>query len=1020
MRTFDKPHCSGRPAVKGIIPITGRRPLVGLLALYTISWAAAQDVLTYHNDNARTGQNLNETILNTSNVNVNTFGKLFILPADGKVDAEPLYVSNLTMSTGTHNVVFVATEHDSVYAYDADTGALLWKVSMLKPGETRSDDRNCSQVTPEIGVTATPVIDRLSGTHGTIYAVAMSKDSSGNYHQRLHALDISTGVEEFGGPVEIQATYAGSGDEGNGTTLTFDPKQHKLRASLLLLDNIVYMAWSSHCDDYPYTGWIMGYDERTLAQTRLLNITPNGDFGSVWQSGAGPAADTSGNIYFLAANGTADTTLNAQGFPSSGNYGNAFMKLSTSNGRLAVADYFNMFNTVSESDADEDLGSGGALVLPDMTDSNNITWHLAVGAGKDRNIYLVNRDNMGKFNSNTNRIYQQLATPLRGSEFGMAAYFNNAIYYGSEGDNLKMLRFLNARLTSPSSQTSITFNYPGTTPSISANGIANGIVWATENADPAVLHAYDATNLARELYNSNQAANSRDHFGAGNKFITPMIANGKVYVGTTTGVGVFGLIGAASAQLAPTSLSFGSQLVGTTSSSQPITLTNLTSTPLTVSTIAISGDFAETDNCGSGLAGSASCTINVTFTPTASGIRNGTLTVVDSAGNSPQTASLTGTGAAFAPAVSLLPASLSFGIQVVNTTSSPQSVTLINTGTASLTISNIAVTGNFAVIGGNPCGSSLAAGSSCLIYLTFTPTASGPQSGTLSIQDNASDSPQFVLLSGTGSTQTILYFPQIADGMQAGGGIAWTTSIVITNPASAGTANGTITFTRDNGTAFNVPFTDQQGRPVGSGNTISFQLSGGQTDFFTSTAAGPLAVGFATVASNLPVVASAIFVETSITTRTNIAQAGVTAATPMARQAIFAIETKRADTGIAIANPGTTTAYITLQLLDTNGVAAFPAVNTTLPANNHMAKFVSQLFPAAASSFYGTLQIISSTPLVTTALLFQSDGTFTTLPVISLASLLDPAIERLRAWACPAPLPWRTRLQTFCVPRVPA
>src|SRR5438128_1129366 len=213
--------------------MTGIRFSLVFLALGTITWAAAQDVLTYHNDNARTGQNLNETILNTSNVNVNTFGKLFILPADGKVDAEPLYVSNLTMSTGTHNVVFVATEHDSVYAYDTDPGALL------------------------------------------------------------------------------------------------------------LLDNIVYMAWSSHCDDYPYTGWIMGYDERTLAQTRLLNITPNGDFGSVWQSGAGPAADTSGNIYFLAANGTADTTLNAQGFPSLGNYGNAFMKLSTNNGRLVVADYLN-------------------------------------------------------------------------------------------------------------------------------------------------------------------------------------------------------------------------------------------------------------------------------------------------------------------------------------------------------------------------------------------------------------------------------------------------------------------------------------------------------------------------------------------------------------------------------------------------------------------------------------------------------------------------------------------------------
>jgi hypothetical protein len=994
MKTFHERYCSRRPMVKGNIPMTGIRLLVAFLALGTITWAEAQDVLTYHNDNARTGQNLNETLLNPGNVTVNKFGKLFILSTDGKVDAEPLYAANLNVGSRTRNVVFIASEHASIYAYDADTGALLWQSSMLKSGETPSDDRGCNQVSPEIGVTATPVIDRASGPHGTIYAVAMSKDSAGSYHQRLHALDITTGAEEFGGPVEIQATYPGAGAEGNGALLTFDPKQHKERAALLLVNNTVYTAWSSHCDNDPYTGWIIGYDESTLARTRVLNITPNGNEGSIWQSGAGPAADATGNIYFLAANGTADTTLNAQGFPNSGNYGNAFMKLS-SNGALAVADYFNMFNTVSENNADQDLGSGGALLLPDLTDSSNVTWRLAVGAGKDRIIYLVNRDNMGKF-STTNRIYQQFATPLGGGEFGMPAYFNNAIYYGSAGDGLKMFPFVNAKLTSPSSRTSITFAFPGTTPSISANGAANGIVWATENSDPAVLHAYDATNLGRELYNSNQAANGRDHFGTGNKFITPMIANGKVYVGTTTGVGVFGLIGAAaSAQIAPMSLTFGGQLVGTVSSSQPVTLTNLTSTALTIGAITASGDFGKTDNCGSSLAGNASCTINVTFTPTTSGPRNGVLTVNNGASNSPQTASLMGTGTTSAPTVTLQPTSLSFGGQVVNTTSPAKSVTLTNTGTVSLAIYNIATAGNFAVsTGSNACGSSLAPGSNCLIYVTFTPTASDPQSGILFITDNAGNSPQSLQLSGTGLAQAIFsYLPQIADGRQAGG-IAWVTSIGITNPASSGTASGTITFTQDNGAPFNVSFTDQQGRVVGSGNRIPFQLAAGQTNFFSSTAAGPLTVGFATVASNLAVVASAIFVETSNTTQTNIAQAGVAAGTPLARQAIFAIETKKADTGVAIVNPGPTTANITLQLLDTNGGVAFPPVTIALPANSHTARFVSQLFPsAAASSFYGTLQIISSTPVVTTALLFQSDGTFTALPVITLSSLLTPAIE---------------------------
>ena len=557
-----------------------------LLGVYTIP-CAAQNVLTYHNDNARTGQNLNETLLNPGNLNVNTFGKLFILPADGKVDAEPLYVSNLIIGTGTHNVVFVATEHDSVYAYDGDAPGTpprpLWQTTMLQPGETPSDDRGCSQVTPEIGITATPVIDLSSGPHGTMYAVAMSKDSLGGYHQRLHALDITTGNEEFGGPVEIQATYLGMGKEGNGTTLTFDPKQHKARASLLLLNDTVYIGWSSHCDFDPYTAWIMGYDKSTLSQTRLLNITPNGSEGSVWQSGAGMAADTGGNIYFLTGNGTAETTLDALGFPSNKDYGNAFMKLSTAGSALAVADYFNMFNTVSESNADEDLGSGGALVLPDMTDSTNVTWHLAVGAGKDRNIYVVNRDKMGKFNPSTNNIYQQLTTALGGGEWGMPAYFNNAIYYGADGDRLKMFSFFNVRLQSnPSSTSSVSFAYPGATPSVSAKGTENGIVWVTANTNPAVLHAYDARNLSTELYNSRQAANGRDNFGSGNKFITPMIANGKVFVGTTNGVGVFGLL--------PQDFSVAASPASRTVASTGSTTFSMTVTPVRgfVGTVALS------------------------------------------------------------------------------------------------------------------------------------------------------------------------------------------------------------------------------------------------------------------------------------------------------------------------------------------------------------------------------------------------------------------------------------------------
>lgn len=507
---------------------------------------AFEGVLTYHNDNLRTGRNSSETSLTLKNVNSTTFGKLFVIATDGLVDAEPLYAPNLSIpGKGTHNVLFVVSEHDTVYGVDADNGAPLWQVTMLATGETPSDDRGCGQVTPEIGVTSTPVVDLTAGPHGTIYVVAMSKDSSSNYHQRLHALDIVTGAEEFGGPVNIAATYPGAGANSQSGSVVFDPKQYKERAGLLIVNHIVYTMWASHCDITPYTGWIISYNETTLAQQSVLDVTPNGSEGAIWGAGAGPAADSSGNIYFLDANGTFDTTLDAKGFPINGDYGNGIIKLSTKKGQLAVADYFNMYNTVSESNADEDLGSGGAMVIPNFKDSNGVAHELVVGAGKDQNVYLADRTNMGKFNSNNNnQIYQELSGSLGGSVFSAPAFAGKSIYYGAVGASIKAFTFnASGQLNStPASETSNSFGYPGSTPSISGSSAGNLILWAAENTSPAVLHAYRANNLSVELYNSNQAANGRDHFGNGNKYITPMIANGKVYVGTTNGVGVLGLL----------------------------------------------------------------------------------------------------------------------------------------------------------------------------------------------------------------------------------------------------------------------------------------------------------------------------------------------------------------------------------------------------------------------------------------------------------------------------------------------
>ena len=502
--------------------------------------AHSQDVLTYHNNTNRTGLYNQETTLTLTNVNSATFGKLFTVPADGLVDAEPLYLSAVTISGVVHNLLIVVTEHDTVYAYDADTGASLWHITTLKSGETTSDDRACGQVAPEIGITSTPVILRPKTGNPVIYVVAMSKDSSGAYHQRLHALDATSGVELHNGPVDIVAKYPGTGDNSSGGDVIFEPSQYKERAGLLMIGNTLYLAWASHCDIRPYTGWIMGYNATTLAQTTVLNVTPNGNEGAIWGAGAGMAADGNGNIFLLDANGLFDPTLNASGFPEQGDYGNAFLRLTTKGG-LAVADYFEMDNESQENGSDTDLGSGGTLLVSEK-DSTGKLWQLAVGAGKDNNLYVVDRTNMGKFNSTSNNIYQELSGALPGGIWSMPAAFNGNIYYGPVGSPILAFQFKNARLLSSAvAKTTNAFGYPGATPSISSRLGQNAIVWAVENSNPAVLYAYNAKNL-QEIYNSNQAPNGRDQFGPGNKFITPMIAHGKVYVGTTTGVGVFGLL----------------------------------------------------------------------------------------------------------------------------------------------------------------------------------------------------------------------------------------------------------------------------------------------------------------------------------------------------------------------------------------------------------------------------------------------------------------------------------------------
>ena len=496
------------------------------------------DVVTYHYNAARQGFNQFETVLNRSNVNSKSFGLRGYFAADGRVDAQPLYLYRVAIGPNIHNVLYVATENDSVYAFDADHGQQLWKVSVAPAGETPSDDLGCVLISPQIGITATPVIDRQ---RGAMYLVAMTKDSSGGYHHRLHALDITSGAELFGGPTEITASYPGTGDGSQNGQVLFDPRQYAERSALLSYGGKIYLAFTSHCDYRPYTGWVMAYNALTLQQTSVLNLTPNGNSGAIWMSGGGLAADSQGSIYLMNGNGTFDTTLDSQGMPSSGDFGNCIVKLSTSL-KLAVVDYFTMYDTVTETEEDLDLGSGGPVLLPDIYDNQGQLHHLLLGAGKDGNIYVANRDNLGKYHPDQDNIYQEIVGGLPGGMWANPAYYNNTLYFGAYAAPLKAFSLSNGQLsTAPTSMTATIFAYPGTTPSVSANLGSNGIVWTVENVLPAVLHAYNADNLANELYNSNQAG-SRDQFGPATRFVTPVIVDGKVFVATPTGVATFGLL----------------------------------------------------------------------------------------------------------------------------------------------------------------------------------------------------------------------------------------------------------------------------------------------------------------------------------------------------------------------------------------------------------------------------------------------------------------------------------------------
>ena len=514
----------------------------GQTANATVYVSSYPGTFTFHNDNLRTGQNTNETVLTPANVNQTQFGKLLSYTIDGLAFASPLYVASVSIpGKGFHNIVYVATENDSVYAFDADglSSTPLWKVSFLGSGVTTvpcGDTGECGDIPTQIGITSTPVIDPGSGT---MYVVAATKENS-NWVQRLHALDITTGAEKFGGPVVLQASVPGNADGSD--TVSFDGLRENQRPGLLLSNGIVYLGFGSHGDNGNWHGWILGYNATSLQQVMAYNATPNGNGAGIWQSGGGLATDANGNIYFATGNGDFDASSNGT------EYGDSIVKLSTAG---SVLDYFTPYNQSNLSNGDIDLGSAGPVLLVDQ--SSGPYPHLLISAGKNGTIYVINRDSMGQFNTHSDgQIVQSLVNALLNSDeengnFSSPVFFNGYVYFCAVNDTLKAFQLTGGLLsTSPTSQSGETYPNRGGSFAVSSNGTSNAILWAMQDntgntPNNGVLRAYDASNLSNELYNSTQAG-SRDALDVATKFSIPLVANGKVFVVSQAQLLVYGLL----------------------------------------------------------------------------------------------------------------------------------------------------------------------------------------------------------------------------------------------------------------------------------------------------------------------------------------------------------------------------------------------------------------------------------------------------------------------------------------------
>ena len=587
--TWDVDSVSGGNAATGTISTAGLYSPPAAPGNHTVAATSVSDntktasasiavtdlagVFTYHNDLARDGVNASEYALTAASVGQSTFGKLFSCQVDGAIYAEPLWVPALAVNGSIHNVIFVATQHDSLYAFDADASPCqqLWHVNLIDSthGGTANETSVCSNdvgqgfgdIQPEVGVTGTPVIDPSTST---LYLVSKSENGgcstglASAFHQRLHAIDLSSGSEKSNSPVTISASVAGTGDGSSGGVLQFNSQSEGQRPGLALLKgvagsgalfDVVYISWASHEDTFPYHGWLIGYNAANVQQQlEVFNTTPNGGLGGIWMSGEPPAADSNNNLYVATGNGTFDADTAGK------DLGDSVLKLTTA-GSLGLGDYFTPFNQGNLNQVDGDLGSGGVVLLPDQATGLP---HLMVQGGKQGLIYLLNRDSMGQFTNGADNVVQEFQAD--NGSWTTPVFWQNTLYIAGSGDHgscdsLHMYSFRSSSssfTTTPSSSSSHCFPFPGATPVVSSSGSSNGIVWAADVgcyttaaspcSGPAVLYAYDATNLSQELWDSSQAPSHRDQAGNAVKFSVPTVANGKVYIGTRSEVDVYGLL----------------------------------------------------------------------------------------------------------------------------------------------------------------------------------------------------------------------------------------------------------------------------------------------------------------------------------------------------------------------------------------------------------------------------------------------------------------------------------------------